>query len=62
MFRVDQEYQKYYYSGWDSRMSDIYVNPYILDFDSERYCAWKHGWDDCNIELESEDDFITRNS
>lgn len=52
LFQVDDTYSRCYTQGWDARMSDIYVNPYVYDFDSGCYDAWKHGWDDANIEIE----------
>lgn len=55
VIKVDETYSKVYTQGWDARMSDMYVNPFILDFESNRYTAWQHGWDDANIELESDD-------
>lgn len=55
LFKVDVTYRKTYLEGWDARMSDIFVNPYVLDFDSNKYRAWQHGWEDADIELESDD-------
>lgn len=52
--KVDRLYSNVYTEGWDARMSDLFVNPYLLDFDTPRYEAWKHGWEDADIELEAD--------
>lgn len=51
---VDKTYSTHYHEGWDARMSDLFVNPYVLDFESQKYEAWKHGWEDADVELEAE--------
>lgn len=57
MFKlVTKEYEECYLQGWDSRMSDLYVNPYILDFESFKYQAWKDGWHDAEKAIEEDDD------
>jgi len=52
LFQVDNVYEQTYTQGWDARMCDLFVNPYFLDFETNRYEAWKHGWEDADIELE----------
>lgn len=52
---VDIVFLKYYTEGWDARMSDIYVCPYIRDFETKHYSMWKSGWDDCDLEIRSDD-------
>jgi len=49
--QVDKQYEMLYTSGWDARMSDLYVNPYVYDFDTDRYRAWNDGWEDADIEI-----------
>lgn len=56
MILIHPEYRHCYFEGWDARMSNLYVNPYVLDFESDKYHAWKHGWEDCDIELQSDED------
>lgn len=51
---VDKIYEQSYNEGWDARMADLYVNPYVYDFDTARYTAWHHGWEDCDVELEAD--------
>ena len=52
---VDVVYLKYYTEGWDARMADLFVCPYLRDFETDRYKMWKHGWDDCDMELKLDD-------
>jgi len=53
---VTNEYRDLYLQGWDARMADLFVNPYILDFDSFKYQAWKDGWMDAEKAIEEDDD------
>lgn len=54
-FEVSNEYRTIYTDGWDSRMSDLYVNPFVYDFDSKNYQAWQDGWEDADIEIRIDD-------
>ena len=53
---VTQPYRDAYLEGWDARMSDLYVNPYIKDFETIRYQAWKDGWLDADHAIKEDDD------
>lgn len=53
---VTPQYRDAYLQGWDARMSDLYVNPYIEDFETIRYQAWKDGWHDAEKAIEEDDD------
>lgn len=53
---VTRNYQDGYYEGWDSRMSNIYVNPYYEDFETIKYQAWKDGWHDADQALKDDED------
>ena len=53
---VDEQYGLVYTCGWDARMSDLYVNPYVYDFDTDRYRAWNDGWEDADIEIRIDDE------
>ena len=53
---VTPEYRDTYLQGWDARMSDLYVNPYIKDFETIRYQAWKDGWLDADHAIKEDDD------
>lgn len=53
---VDVVYLKYYTEGWDARMADLFVCPYIMDFDTDKYKMWMSGWDDCDMELKIDDE------
>lgn len=52
---VTKTYRDTYLEGWDARMSDLYVNPYIKDFETIKYQAWKDGWQDADQAIEDDD-------
>jgi len=52
---VTQPYRDAYLEGWDARMSDLFVNPYIKDFETIRYQAWKDGWIDADQAMKDDD-------
>lgn len=56
MISFDKEYAMLYQQGWDARMADLYVNPFVYDFDSKHYTYWQHGWEDCDLELKVDND------
>jgi hypothetical protein len=37
-------------------MSNLYVNPYIKDFKTIKYQAWKDGWTDADQAIKDDDD------
>lgn len=51
---VTDLYRDTYLQGWDSRMSDIFVNPFIYDFDSIKYQAWNDGWNDADLAIKED--------
>lgn len=48
-------YRDTYLEGWDARMSDLFVNPYIEDFDTIKYQAWKDGWLDADQAIKDDE-------
>lgn len=53
---VTQTYRDAYLEGWDGRLCDLFVNPYILNFESIKYQAWKDGWEDADQAIKDDDD------
>ena len=51
---VTKEYETTFLQGWDARVDDIFVNPYLNDFETLKYQAWHDGWQEADLALKND--------